>query len=58
MAGRRGQTQHEASFAVIYVERMADFIDGALPDGPALYTVKYLKPQRAMSMPGALYINK
>ena len=27
-------------------------------DGPALHTVEYLKPQRALSMPGALYINK
>ena len=29
MAGRRGRLQHETSFAVIAVDRLQDYIDGA-----------------------------
>ncbi len=42
MAGSRGQTQHEASFAVICEERLQDFIDGKLPGGTALRILQHL----------------
>lgn len=35
MAGRRGQPQHETSFAVFAVERLQDYIDGESPHGLA-----------------------
>ena len=56
MAGRRGQTQHETSFAVISVERLEDLIDGPLPAGPALNMANCCTPQRAVSMSQGLLI--